>query len=59
MTSVTFENAVAVLGLLGIGGVVGTYLRILWERIERNYRNKNLRKHAVVHYPTYVCYIRF
>lgn len=32
MTSVTLENAVAVLGLLGIGGVVGTYLRILWER---------------------------
>ena len=28
----TFENALTALGLLGVGGVVGTYLRILWER---------------------------
>ncbi len=28
----TIENAIAVLGLLGIGGILGTYFRILWER---------------------------
>lgn len=27
-----FENFIAVLGLLGLGGVLGTYFRILWER---------------------------
>lgn len=28
----TIENAIAALGLLGIGGVFGTYFRIVWER---------------------------
>lgn len=28
----TIENALSALGLLGIGGAMGTYLRILWER---------------------------
>jgi len=28
----TIENALSALGLLGVGGVIGTYLRILWER---------------------------
>jgi hypothetical protein len=28
----TIENVLSALGLLGIGGVLGTYLRILWER---------------------------
>ena len=27
-----FENIISVLGLLGLGGVLGTYFRILWER---------------------------
>ncbi|MEM7793185.1 MAG: hypothetical protein AAF579_01870 [Cyanobacteria bacterium P01_C01_bin.118] len=28
----TIENAIAAIGLLGIGGIFGTYFRILWER---------------------------
>jgi hypothetical protein len=28
----TLENAIAAIGLLGIGGILGTYFRILWER---------------------------
>jgi hypothetical protein len=28
----TVENALSAIGLLGMGGVIGTYLRILWER---------------------------
>ena len=28
----TLENIVSVVTLLGLGGAVGTYLRILWER---------------------------
>jgi len=32
MTSFTFENAITVIGLLCMGGILGTYLRILWER---------------------------
>lgn len=30
--NLTFENVVSALGLLGLGGVLGTYFRILWER---------------------------
>ena len=26
------ENALTILGLLGVGGLLGTYFRILWER---------------------------
>lgn len=28
----TIENAIAAIGLLGVGGILGTYFRILWER---------------------------
>jgi hypothetical protein len=28
----TIENAIAAVGLLGVGGILGTYFRILWER---------------------------
>lgn len=28
----TLEDATAAVGLLGIGGILGTYFRILWER---------------------------
>jgi hypothetical protein len=28
----TVENTLPILGLLGVGGVFGTYFRILWER---------------------------
>lgn len=28
----TIENAIAALGLIGVGGILGTYFRILWER---------------------------
>jgi hypothetical protein len=28
----TVENVITILGLLGVGGILGTYLRILWER---------------------------
>ena len=27
-----FENIISILGLLGIGGILGNYFRILWER---------------------------
>ena len=30
--SITFENAISAIGLLGIGGLLGTYVRILLER---------------------------
>ena len=30
--SLTVENVLSALGLLGIGGLLGTYLRIVWER---------------------------
>lgn len=29
---ITVENVISVLALLGIGGILGTYFRILWER---------------------------
>lgn len=28
----TIEHAIAALGLLGVGGILGTYFRVLWER---------------------------
>jgi hypothetical protein len=28
----TIENAISAIGLLGVGGIVGTYFRMLWER---------------------------
>ena len=39
----TVENTITVLGLLGVGGVIGTYLRILWER----------KKEAELHKPEF------
>jgi len=50
--SITFENAVAAASLLGFGGVIGTYLRILWER-----RNSALLQQQEFKETRYKCII--
>src|SRR5690554_225619 len=42
----TVENAITVLGLLGVGGVMGTYLRIIWERKKEAQLHKQEFKEA-------------
>jgi hypothetical protein len=48
----TIENAISALGLLGLGGVLGTYLRILWER-----RNSALLQNQEFKDARYKCII--
>lgn len=47
-----FESAINVIGLLGIGGVIGTYLRIVWER-----RDKALSQMQEFKFARYKCII--
>ncbi len=50
--NITFENAITALGLLGLGGVIGTYFRILWER-----KNSALLKKQEFKETRYKCII--
>lgn len=48
----TIENVLSALGLLGLGGALGTYLRIVWER-----RNTALLKNQDFKDKRYKCMI--
>jgi hypothetical protein len=50
--SVTFENAVAAIGLLGVGGILGNYFQILWQR-----RSADLSKKQEFKETRYKCII--
>lgn len=64
-----FENALTALGLLGVGGFAGTYLRILWERKkeaqlhkqefkETRYKCVILLMYAALDFKTHVPFLR-
>jgi hypothetical protein len=51
-TKMSIENTISALGLLGLGGVIGTYLRIQWER-----RNASLLQNQEFKDTRYKCII--